>query len=74
MNKQELMQSIATAFNVEPTTRAVAESLGLTTPSVFSWPETGDISRGVLRGVVGDFVRKGKKIPADIVAALKAAK
>jgi len=74
MNKQELMQSIATAFNVEPTTRAVAESLGLTTPSVFSWPETGDISRGVLRGVVGDFVRKGVKVPADIVKAIKESK
>lgn len=74
MTKQELYQSIATAFNVEPTTRQVADSLGLTVPTIALWPDEGDLSRRVLRGVVGDFVRKGKKLPADIVAALKAAK
>lgn len=71
MNKQELMQSIAKTFNVEPTTRAVADSLGLSTPTVFSWPDDGDVSRGILRGVVGDIVRRGVKVPADIVKALK---
>ena len=74
MNKKELFQSIATAFEVEPTTRKVADSLGLTVPTIAAWPEDGDLTRGVLRGVVGDFVRKGKKLPAEIVAALKAAK
>jgi hypothetical protein len=74
MNKHQLFESIARAFNVEPVTRAVADSLGLTVPTVAQWPETGDISRGVLRGVVGDFVRRGVKVPADIVKAIKESK
>ena len=74
MNKQELMQSIATAFEIEATTRQVADTLGLTVPTVAAWPNDGELTRGVLRGICGDFVRKGKRVPADIVAAFKAAK
>jgi len=74
MNKQELMQSIAAAFEVEPTTRQVADSLGLTVPTVAAWPSDSDVTRGVLRGICGDFIRKGKKIPSDIVKAMRESK
>jgi len=74
MNKNELMQSVACAFNVEPTVRGVAESLGLSNQAVHYWADEGDLPRSTLRGVIGDFVRKGVKVPADIVKAIKESK
>ena len=74
MNKKELMQSVANAFDVDATVRGVAESLGLSNQAVQYWADEGDLPRSTLRGVAGDFVRRGVKLPADIVKALKAAK
>ena len=74
MTKNELMQSVATAFNVEPTVRGVAESLGLSNQAVQYWSDSGDLPRSTLRGVVGDFVRKGKRLPPELVKAVRESK
>lgn len=74
MNKKELMQSVATAFNVDPTVRGVAESLGLSNQAVQYWADEGDLPRSILRGVAGDFARRGVKLPADFLKALKESK
>lgn len=74
MNKTELFNSVANAFSVEPTTRQVADSLGLTVPTVAAWPDDVNLSRGVLRGICGDFLRRGVKVPSDIVKALRESK
>ena len=72
MNKTELMQSVAGAFKCEPTTREVADSLGITVGTVTKWPDV--CGRRVLKGVVGDIVRRGVKVPAELVKALKESK
>lgn len=74
MNKQELMRSVAKAFNVSPTVRGVAESLGLSNQAVQYWSDDGDLPRSTLRGVAGDFIRRGVKVPSDVVKALKESK
>ena len=73
MKKADLMKSLGECFEVEPTISNIAYALQITTQTVrYGWPD--ELSRKQLSTVVGDIIRKGKKVPADIVAALKAAK
>lgn len=70
MKKDALMASVGELFGVEPTIRNIADSLSITTQTVRVWPD--DLGRMHLSRIAGDIIRKGKRVPSDIVSALRA--
>lgn len=69
MKRETLINIIADSAGIEATDGKVSRYLGITSQTVRTWPSP--VTYHVLRGVAGDYVRLGKKVPREIVEEMQ---
>lgn len=74
MTCQEVLDILAGVFNCEAKPNPVAAQLGITSQTIREWEKKEVLTDKQLGTVVACFVKLGKRIPSEIVQALRAAK
>ncbi len=72
MKKTEAMTILADALKCSATPSDLSRKIGITSQAISLWPE--DLNATHLRNIAGWMVHAGRRIPAEIVAAMRGEK
>lgn len=70
MKKEQAIELLSALFKCGPTPTELSKHLGVTPQSIGQWGD--DLTNRNLRNIAGGIVQAGRRIPAEIVSALRA--